>query len=217
MTVIDPCLSARNLGIVLDSTLSMEKHLTSLARNATNSLRYIGRLRKYLDEDNTKKLVNAFVISKLDYCNSLFYGLPEKSTHCLQRLQNTAARIITKTKKYDHITPVLRELHWLPVKYRSHFKVLLLTYKCIHNMAPQYLSELLTVHNPSRTLRSSQDISLVPPKLTNIKTKFYGNRAFSLAAPQLWNSLPSEVRSSRSCDIFKRKLKTYLFKAAFNV
>ena len=215
-SVIDPSLSARNLGVIIDSVLSMSPHLKNLCRTATNSLRYISRLRKYLDTDATKKLVNAFVISKLDYCNALFYGLPDTSIQCLQRLQNTAARIVTRTKKYEHISPVLRELHWLPIKFRLQFKMLLLTYKCIHNMAPQYMCELLTIHCASRTLRSSNDVRLLPPKIQNVKTQFYGRRAFSVAEPELWNALPSNIKSSQSCDSFKANLKTCLFKCAFS-
>ena len=215
-TFVDACESARNLGVILDSSMTMANQLCSLSRSATNSLRYIGRLRKYLDEDSTKKLVNAFVISKLDYCNSLYYGLPDTSLYCLERLQNTAARIVTKTKRHEHITPILQNLHWLPIKYRLLFKILLLAYKCVHNLAPSYLSELLTVRNPGRALRSNSDTLLAVPKNSDIKTRFYGERSFSSCAPKLWNHLPSRIQSSPSIGAFKRNLKTYLFTCAFN-
>ena len=95
-----------------------------------------------LDTDTCKLLVHALVTSRLDYCNSLLYGSPQKTLNRLQVMQNKAARIITKTKKSDHITPVLRSLHWLPVKKRIEYKVACLTYSCIHNEnSPQYLKK----------------------------------------------------------------------------
>ena len=115
----------------------------------------------------------------------------------------------------QNITPVLRSLHWLPIKFRLRFKILLLTYKCLNDRAPSYLSELLTIRQHSRTLRSAQDIQLLAPKITDVKTAFYGARSFSVSAPRLWNELPSHVKSSQSICAFKRNLKTYLFRCAF--
>ena len=88
-------------------------------------------------------VIHAFVTNRIDFCNSLLYGLPDCELKKVQRVQNAAARLLTSTRKYDHITPVLRELHWLPVKYRIQFKILLLTFKAIHGMAPDYISRLL--------------------------------------------------------------------------
>ena len=119
----------------------------------------------------------------------------------LQRVRNNAARVITLTKKHDHITPVLNELHWLPVRKRIEFKILLLAYKCLHGTAPFYLRELLKEYVPPRTLR------------TNMKT--YGDRSFSACAPKLWNQLPDKIRAAGSVAIFKRQLKTYLFKDVY--
>lgn len=104
----------------------------------------ISKIRKYLTEETTEILVHAFVSSKLDYCNSLLYGLPKHMISSLQSVQNTAARIVTLTKKFDHITPVLIQLHWLPVHFQILFKVLLLVYKALNGMAPLYIMELLS-------------------------------------------------------------------------
>ena len=127
-------------------------------------------------------------------------------------MQNTAARIVTRTKKYEHISPVLKDLHWLPVANRIKFKILTLTYKCLHNQAPTYLSDMIELHSPPRDLRSAHNLSLKVPT-TRLKT--YGDRAFSRAAPDLWNALPIHIKGAYSLDCFKSELKTYLFNRSF--
>ena len=131
----------------------------------------------------------------------------------LQRTQNAAARVLSKTRKYDHITPTLIELHWLPVRQRIQFKILLLTWKSLNGLAPSFISQLLTPYVPTRTLRSSDKLLLKIPKTFSS----YGDRAFSSCAPKLWNSLPMDIRSCVSINAFKNRLKTYLFQTAYNV
>ncbi len=123
----------------------------------------------------------------------------------LQRVQNSAARVVTRTRKYEHITPVLMDLHWLPVEQRIKYKILLLTYKSFNGMAPKYLSDLLQRHNPTAQLRSASKHLLVPPK---VNPKRYGESSFKSASPRLWNSLPENVRASSSLDSFEIRLKT---------
>ena len=127
----------------------------------------------------------------------------------LQYVQNTAARIITRTRKFDHITPVLADLHWLPVSYRIVFKILLLAFKSLNNLSPSYLADRLSYQSHSRNLRSSSRQLLEQPRSF---TKTYGDRAFSVFAPKLWNSLPLDLRKSPSLTSFKKGLKTYLFR-----
>ena len=114
---------ARNLGVIFDKHLTMSGHVKNLCRTASLAIRNIGRIRKYLDQPITERLVHAFVSSTFDYCNSVLYGLPARQLRKLQRPQNSAARLVTKAKRRDHITPVLRQWHWLPINQRIVFKV----------------------------------------------------------------------------------------------
>ena len=186
----------------------MSPHVNNICRGASFALRKIGKIRRYLDKSTTEQLVHAFVSSKLDNNNILLTGLPSKDISKLQRIQNSAARLVTFTKRREHITPVLRDLHWLPVLDRIIFKILLLTYKVRHDMAPMYLCELLHSYVPTRTLRSSSQDLLQTP---SCRTKTYGERAFSIIAPKLWNDLPYEIRHAPSINQFKNSLKTHIF------
>ena len=116
-------------------------------------IRNINKMKCFLSADNLKTAVNALVFSRLDYCNALYSGL-QNLIHRLQLVQNTAARLITGTRKFEHITPVLAALHWLPVSFRIQFKILLVTFKALNGLAPSYLSEIVKTYEPSRILRS---------------------------------------------------------------
>lgn len=205
--------NVRNLGVQFDSVLNMKHQVNSIVRKSNFQLRSIGQVRQYLSHDAACTLVHACLSSRLDNGNSLLFGISDSLLHSLQKVQNTAARIITRTKKYDHITPHLKDLHWLPLEYRIRFKILTLTYKCLNNMGPRYLAELLDIHVPERELRSCDTLMLNVPKT---RLKSYGDRAFSHAAPMLWNTLPKDVKGAESLDIFKKRLKTYFFDKSFN-
>ena len=147
----------------------------------------------------------------------MLHGLPKHLLNKLRLTQNTAARIVTLSKQFDYkkiITPILFKLHWLPLGYGIHFKILLLVYKCLNGLAPTYLSEHLRYTNGPRLLRFSSQNFLAVPR-TRLKT--YGDRAFSAAAPRLWNQLLPELRGVTSVDQFRSQLKTYLFKLAYDV
>ena len=174
----------------------------------------IRRIRKFLNHETVQILVNAFVTSCLDYCNSLLYGLPATQLNKLQRAQNAAARLICNISRFDHISPILFELHWLPIKHRINFKILLITYKALHGLPPNYITELITVKPLSRyNLRSDGELFLQRPTIKSSAT--LGDRSFALTAPTLWNELPTEIRHANSILTFKKLLKTFLFKKAF--
>lgn len=159
------------------------------------------------------RLVTALISSRLDYCNSVYANLSAEEIERLQRVQSAAARLVLKKRKSDHITPLLKELHWLPVKYRWQYKLSILAFRHFDGSLPDYLSNVLTTYTPARTLRSSSERLLVVP-VSNMKT--VGHRAFSYAAPTTWNSLPSSLRNQSSLSSFKSNLKFFLFQKAFN-
>ena len=211
-SVIEPSVSARNLGVQFDSNLNMREHITNVCKSAYYMIYNLRRIRKYLDKDITKDIVHACITNKLDYCNGLLYGIPDCQIVRLQRVQNTCARLICGCSKFTRITPILRNLHWLPVRQRITFKILLIVYKALLGQAPTYIKELLNFkpNQHNRNLRSSRDTLLL--QIPSIKTKItLGDRAFACAAPKLWNNLPFEVRKSPSVNVFKSKLKTLLF------
>jgi hypothetical protein len=210
---IVPSTRACNLGILIDSHVTMEAHVTNICKGAYMQLRNISKLKRYLDKDSLELLVHAFITTKLDYCNSLLCGLPTSLISRLQRVQNAAARILTGTPRHEHITPVLRSLHWLPVEKRVEFKILLLVYKVLHGVSPMYLQDLIISHVPTRNLRS-MDQHLVNVPFTT--SSLVQSRAFSVAGPRLWNALPYAIRSATSASLFKSKVKTHLFREAYN-
>ena len=208
----------KNLGIVFDSTCSPHLQIKKACTSINYQLYQIGKIRKYLDKSTTERLINASVTSRLDFCNSLLYGANKGEIHKLQLCQNSAARVITLTRKRDHITPDLKQLHWLPVHRRIDYKILLFTFKALKDEAPQYISDLVIRYVPPRDLRSAQRHKLdVTFDWSRVR---HGKRSFGVAAPELWNSLPDNIRidfdSCEKVDTFKNKLKTYLFKCEFD-
>ena len=208
-----PSNRVKNLGCWFDGQLKMDTHINSICKTAFYHLYNIRRIRKFLNSECTKILVNAFVTSRLDFCNSLLYGLPNNQLHKLQRVQNAAARLICNVGRFDHITPSLYRLHWLPINYRIKFKFFFLCIKLLP-VAPSYISDLLKLKPASRyNLRSSIDTLLLKHSNPNPNP----NRSFKCAGPKLWNELPKDIRNATTVQIFKRLLKTCLFKKAFNV
>lgn len=192
--------------------LSVETFVNNKCKTAQFFLRTISKLRQCLTHASAKTLVQSYVLSKIDYCNSVLYGSQNMYLDRLQKVQNYAARVVNMVPKRSHISPELTKLHWLPIKQRVTFKVLLYTYKALHSLAPTYLSDLLVPYIPVRELRSSCLNLLEEPKFRRAR---YGGRAFAVVAPKLWNGLPLAIKQSNSVDSFKRRLKTLLFREAF--
>ena len=185
--------NARSLGVVLNDNMLFDVHVSDICRSSFYQLRNLSKIRKYLTQESSEIAVHAFLTSKLDYCNSFLYGCRKMQLKRLQYVQSTAARIITQTRKFDHITPVLSDLHWLPVSYRIVFKILLLVFKSLNNLSPSYLADRLSYQSHSRNLWSASKQLLEQPRSF---TKTYRDKAFSVCAPKLWNSLPLDLRKS---------------------
>ena len=208
----NPRTAVRNLGIIMDSAFKFEQQVSAVVRKSFFHLRNLAKIKTYLPPSGLEQAIHAFISSQLDYCNALYYGIDLAQLRRLQMVQNAAARMLTRTKKRDHITPVLASLHWLPIRFRIDFKILLLVFKSLHGLAPLYLGELLQLRTATRSLRSANQLILEVPR-SRLKTR--GDRAFSVAGPRLWNSLPAHVRLSESVDTFKSRLKTHFYSLAF--
>ena len=149
------------------------------------------------------------MLSRIDYCNSLLVGLPQYLIKRLWRIQNAAARLILRTPRSEHISPLIQNVHWLPVNRRILHKVAALCRTSLSGSGPQYLSDLTHVYTPAWSLRSSSDTRIL--STPNVKLKSYGQRSFAYHGPTTWNSLPLALRHQQESDCFKRALKTHMF------
>ena len=191
--------------------LNMLTHINKTCSYAFYHLHNIQRIRKYLTRQSVESLIHAFVMSKIDYCNGLLYGLPSSHILKLQRVQNAVARLVTGSPRFCHITPVLISLHWLPIKFRVNYKIVLLIFKCLHGLAPKYLADLIKVNSaPRYNLRSTGTISSTPASAKCFI--MLRDRAFQQAAPKLWNNLPTFIRNLKSLNSFKAAIETRYFK-----
>jgi hypothetical protein len=210
-SLVDVTSTVTDLGVVLDDQLSMATHISTTCRSGFFYLRQLRSIRRSLTPEATQALVQAFVISRLDYCNSLLAGVADVHLRRLQSVQNAAARLVSGARPYDHITPILNDLHWLPVSKRVVFKTAVLVWKCLHDAAPRYLADLCVsvASAPGRQrLRSAASGELLVPRA---RTSL-GQRSFALNGPTTWNKLPAALRSlDLTLQVFKRNLKTYLF------
>ena len=202
----------KDLGVYFNEHLNAERQVNALCASSYYHLSNISALRNCLSRASVEKLMHAFVMTKLDFCNSLLMSIPQRLLDKVQRLQNSAARIVTRTPKRHHITPVLRELHWLPVRERMQYKVATMTWQCVYGKAPEYLKEMLTLYEPTRDLRSTGDRLLI----ASTPRTAIGRRAFSHFGPTVWNQLPQFLRKTVSFNAFKKDLKTFLFTCAYN-
>lgn len=217
-THLVPCESAKNLGVVLDSLLSFRPHIDSIVKTCNFHIRNLYMIRDFLNKKNLITLVHSLIISKVDYCNSLFIGLPNVTLKKIQSILNRAARLIFKLPPRVPTTSSLMELHWLPVKARVEFKICLITYKALKFGQPSYIKELLTFSSYGSTLglRSGDDpYRLHEPRA--VGERGFASRSFSYTAPRLYNRLPVTVKQAESLSAFKSHLKTFLFSRAYDL
>ncbi len=208
-SIIAPSTSVRNLGVIFDDQLTFKEHIAKTARSCRFALHNIRKIRPFLTEHAAQLLVQALVVSRLDYCNALLAGLPANTIKPLQMIQNAAARLVFNEPKRTHVTPLFISLHWLPVAARIKFKTLMLAYRTTTGSAPSYFHSLLRIYIPSRSLRSASERRLVVPSQRGSKSL---SRTFSFTIPGWWNNLPTPIRNAGSLSIFKQQLKTHLFR-----
>lgn len=208
-SVINPSSSVRDLGAQVDPEMNMDRQVNNIIRTSYFHLRRIAKIRRHLDQSSCAKAVIAFVTSRVDYHNGLLAGISCKNLDRLQRVQNNAARLVSQSPRHCHITPVLSDLHWLPIRARIDFKILMNVHKAVHSAnAPAYLKDLCSPYTPTRTLRSSS----VPHLLSVSRTKRkIGDRAFKTYACNIWNKLPQSLRDFDDVLSFKNHLKTHFF------
>ena len=205
--------AVRNLGMILDAELKHTVHINKLTSSSFNTLHNISHIRCHLDQDTTKILVQALILSKLHYCNSLLLGIPKYNIAKLQRIQNMAYRMIFQLPKHSSINTYLAKLHWLKIQECITYKVATIMYKCIHNTAPAYLTEMVISKLPhTRNLRSTQRGLLY---MTKSRTEFVHSGSFRSMGPHIWNTLPANVKDSNNIAVFKSKLKTHLFSVSY--
>ena len=203
---------AKNLGVFLDNELSMKYQISNLSKAVYLEIRRLKHISKFVSESCLKTLAASFILSRLDYCNALYKNLNKYQIEQIQKLQNFAAKVVLSKSIYEHVTPCLIELHWLPVSYRIDYKIAVLTFKCFYGLAPEYLSDLIEEYQPTRQLRSANQ-KLLTQKV--VKYVRLGEKSFSFSAPEVWNKLPFFLRNEPSFEVFKKNLKTYYFNLAF--
>ena len=198
---------AKNLGVWLDKNLNFKCHVNKVVSSCFMVIREIAKIKKFVPRESLRTLVSALILSKLDYCNALYYNIDSNEINKLQAVQNAAVRLVYGRFKYDRapISPLFIELHWLRIKERIVFKICFVIHKCIWALAPESLKSLVVVSNP-RTRK------LTEKKFCSV----YGERAFSRAGPKLWNNLPCHIRMEKDINIFKKLLKSYLMTDTYN-
>lgn len=204
--------SFKYLGVTLDPNLSLEPFIRDKCKKCHFQLKNIRDIRRFLSRRSCEQLVNSLITSTLDYGNGVLANLPSATLHPLQRVQNQSAKLILQRGRYDSSTEARRELHWLPVNERVTFKTLCLAYHCTHNEAPEYLRKMFVKNETkSYNLRKETNVYLVPKS----KCRSFGDRAFEVNGPRLWNTLPPALQSINDFKMFKKELKTYIFRKVY--
>ena len=212
-SLIKPSSTCKSLGVVFDKHFTMDAQISNICRSTHFHIRNISMIRDLLPFSAVVQLVHSLVSSRLDYCNALLLGVPDCKIQRLQKMLNIAARLVVRPPRDHDIVDILKSLHWLPVKARVLFKVLLLVYKSLNNLAPEYLSSLFIPYQQLHYGLRSNNLQLL--RIPKSSLKSYGKRSFSYGAAVEWNKLPLDLRLSPSVSVFKSKLKTYLFRQCY--
>ena len=198
-------------GFTLDTHLTMNAHVSKIARTCCFELRRLASIHIFLTSTATASLVSAFELSRIYYCNSLLFGSTHDVTSHLQRIQNYAVRVSLCLPKSSSITTHLKSLHWLPVKVRSNYKIACSCYHFHSSTPPSYVADMLR-KKPSHT-RNSHSSSCTMPLLNRPahSKATLSDHSFSFASSSVWNSIPNDVRCAPSLSSLKSRLKKYLF------
>ena len=178
----------------------------------------IKHIRRYLTQEAGEVLVHGLVMLRLNYCNSLYYGLPDCDLNRLQRVQSITCKLVLNRSKYDSCTECFTQLHWLPIRSRVQLKILTMVHNCLNLRPPDYLSNLLTYRSeirPSGGFRSELNYRIL--QVPRMKPKTFAARSFRVAGLTLWNNTPDELRCINDPNVFKKSIKTFLFRKAFNL
>ena len=186
--------------------MTFDEHVRNVCKASYYHIRGLWHIRAALSKDTACVVASAIVGSRLDYCNALLVGISEANLDKLQCVQNPLARIVTGTCRRDHISPVLTDLHWLPIRARITYKIAMLVFKMREVKQPMYLAELIEDYKPACELRSTSRLLLKEPCVKSTT----GQRSFHFAAAKIWNGLPDHIRSLDSLDTFKKHTKTNL-------
>ncbi|KAM9394932.1 cGMP-dependent protein kinase 2-like isoform 3-T5 [Salvelinus alpinus] len=209
-SIVSSSQSAKNLGVILDNTLSFSTNIKAVTRSCRFMLYNIRRVRPCLTQEAAQVLIQALVISRLDYCNSLLAGLPACAIKPLQLIQNAAARLVFNFPKFSHVTPLLRSLHWLPVEARIRYKTMVLAYGAVRGTAPPYLQALIRPYTQTRALRSSTSGLLASLPLRKYSSRSAQSKLFAALAPQWWNKLPHDASNFNQMVGTYEELQAYL-------
>ena len=194
--------SAKNLGVILDEDLSFEKHITQVVKGCFCTIRSLTKIKAYLTYEQLRTIICACIFSRIDYCNSLYFGINADLINKLQSVQNTAARLLRRNGiGYNSLDEVMRKCHWLKVKQRIIFKLCLIVHKCLFCIAPESLKKLTMYNTSTRTLQ------LIEASFKGC----FGGRRFARIGPKIWNLLPFHIRMESRTVEFKTCLKTYFF------
>ena len=212
---VELCDSVRNLGVIVDENLSFKKQIMRVVKSCNQQLKNIAFIRKYLKIHTLKILASQQILSRIDYCNSIYYNLPTYLLKKLQTLMNKTARMIFRKPFGEHVSPLYIQLHWLPIKARILYKLCCLVHNAIHQGLPVYLkSKLQRVQYENTITRNcTMAYKLDQPFANN----GFGARSFTYSAPRIFNSLPEDLRKIEDYLIFKKKLKTFFFSEAYDL